>query len=168
VDFLDWKEEKNLHKASVVAKFGLSDRDEYEKYYAVAGKIQKLTRHLGRMPPDDPFRKLMTQALLKKLYDMGLTQQTQSLLDADKVTVSSFCRRRLAIVLRNLKMCEHLPQAMDYVRQGHVRIGPRVALDPAVLVTRKMEDFVTWVDDSKIRQKVLKFNDEFDDYDAKN
>ena len=168
VDFLDWKEEKNLHKAAVVAKFGLSDRDEYEKYYTVAGKIQKLTRHLGRMPADDPFRKMMTQALLKKLYDMGLVQQTQSLLDADKVTVSSFCRRRLAIVLRNLKMCEHLPQATDFVRKGHVRIGPRVALDPAVLVTRKMEDFVTWVDDSKIREKVLKFNDEYDDYDARN
>jgi hypothetical protein len=31
VDFLDWKEEKNLHESTVVAKFGLSDRDEYRK-----------------------------------------------------------------------------------------------------------------------------------------
>ena len=165
---MDWKEEKNLHQAGIVAKFGLSDRDEYHKYYKVVGQIQRLTRHLGRLPADDPFRKMMTQALLKKLHDMGLVQQTQSLLDADKVTVSSMCRRRLAIVLRNLKMCEHLPQAINYVRQGHVRIGPRVVLDPAVLVTRKMEDFVTWVDDSRIREKVLRFNDEFDDYDANN
>ena len=168
VDFLDWKEEKNLHQSTIVAKFGLSDRDEYSKYYAVVGKIQKLTRHLGRMKADDPFRKMMTQALLKKLWDMGLVQQTQSLLDADKVTVSSLCRRRLAIVLRNLKMCERLDQAKQFVQQGHVRIGPRVVLDPGVLVTRKMEDFVTWVDDSKIREKILRHNDEYDDYDARN
>jgi U3 small nucleolar ribonucleoprotein protein IMP3 len=95
VDFLDWKDEKNLHEGTIVAKFGLSDRDEYRKYYNVIGKIQKLTRHLGRMKPDDPFRQTMTKALLKKLWDMGLIQQTRSLLDADKVTVSSLCRRRL-------------------------------------------------------------------------
>lgn len=28
-----------------------------------------------------------------------------------------------------------------------------------------MEDFVTWVDTSKIKRKVLKYNDKLDDYD---
>lgn len=32
--------------------------------------------------------------------------------------------------------------------------GPQVVTDPAYHVTRNMEDFVTWVDTSKIRQKV--------------
>ena len=120
------------------------------------------------MSPEDPYRKMMTMALLKKLYDMGLIQQTQNLMDADKVTVSSICRRRLAVVLRNLNMCEHLSQATTFVQQGHVRIGPQVVLDPAVLVTRKMEDFVTWTDDSKIREKILRHKGEIDDYDMNN
>ena len=30
---------------------------------------------------------------------------------------------------------------------------------------RNMEDFVTWVDTSKIRRKILKYNDKLDDYD---
>lgn len=33
VDFLDWKEERNLHHSTIVAKYGLSDRDEYLKYH---------------------------------------------------------------------------------------------------------------------------------------
>ena len=37
--------------------------------------------------------------------------------------------------------------------------------DPAVLVTRTFEDFVTWVDTSKIKRKVMKYNDKLDDYD---
>ena len=37
--------------------------------------------------------------------------------------------------------------------------------DPAFLVTRTMEDFVTWVDTSKIRRKVLEYKDMRDDYD---
>jgi hypothetical protein len=31
--------------------------------------------------------------------------------------------------------------------------------DPAFLVTRNMEDFVTWVDTSKIKRKVQKYNE---------
>ena len=43
--------------------------------------------------------------------------------------------------------------------QGHVRIGPETVTDPAFLVTRNMEDFVTWVDTSKIKRKVQKYNE---------
>ena len=54
---------------------------------------------------------------------------------------------------------------MTFVEQGHVRIGPNVVTDPAMLVTRNMEDFVTWVDNSKIRRKVLRYREQLDDYD---
>ena len=37
--------------------------------------------------------------------------------------------------------------------------------DPAFLVTRALEDYVTWVDTSKIRRKISKYNDRLDDYD---
>lgn len=131
-------------------------------------KIHVVTQALGRLPVDDPYRQMMTLALLKKLYDMGLVQQPRTLADADKITVTSLLRRRLAIVLRSLKMCERLSQASDFIRQGHIRIGPQVVTDPAVLVTRKMEDFVTWTDESKIRLKILRHNDAVDDYDMLN
>ncbi len=35
-------------------------------------------------------------------------------------------------------------------------------------VDRNMEDYITWVDSSKIRQHILKYNDELDDYDMLN
>lgn len=40
------------------------------------------------------------------------------------------------------------------VSQGHVRVGPSTVTDPAHHITRSMEDFVTWVDTSKIKRKV--------------
>ena len=46
------------------------------------------------------------------------------------------------------------------VEQGHIRVGPEVIKDPAFLVTRNLEDFVTWVDSSKIKQKVMEYNEE--------
>ena len=43
-------------------------------------------------------------------------------------------------------------------------MGPDTVTDKAFLVTRNMEDFVTWVDTSKIKRKVLKYSDKLDDY----
>jgi len=68
--------------------------------------------------------------------------------------------------MMTIKMAEHLKEAVTYIEQGHVRVGPEVVTDPAFLVTRNMEDFITWVDSSKIKKKVMEYNDALDDYDA--
>lgn len=53
-------------------------------------------------------------------------------------------------------------QAVQYVEQGHIRVGTDVVTDPAFLVTRHMEDFVTWVDTSKLKRHVMRYNDELE------
>ena len=62
-------------------------------------------------------------------------------------------------------MSETIREAITFIEQGHVRVGPQTITEPAFLVTRNMEDFVTWVDTSKIKRKVLQYNDRLDDYD---
>jgi len=44
-------------------------------------------------------------------------------------------------------------------------VGPNVITDPAFIVTRAMQDFVTWVDSSKIKRTVERYNDKLDDFD---
>lgn len=96
---------------------------------------------------------------------MGVITLKKSLSQCAKVTPSAFCRRRLPIILCRLKFCETLKEATMFVQQGHIRVGTDVITDPAYLVTRQMEDFVQWSDSSKIRKKVLAYNDKLDDYD---
>ena len=69
------------------------------------------------------------------------------------------------LCLVRAKMAQNLKSAVTMVESGHVRVGPDTVLDPAFLVPRNMEDFVTWVDTSKIRQKMLDYKDLRDDYD---
>ena len=61
-----------------------------------------------------------------------------------------------------LKFAEHLKEAVTYIEQGHVRVGPKTVTDPAFLVTRNMEDLITWVDTSKIKKKVMEYNGALD------
>lgn len=74
-------------------------------------------------------------------------------------------RRRLPVVMVRLKMSETLREAVTFIEQGHVRVGPETVTDPAFMVTRVLEDFVTWTDSSKIRRKIQSYHNMVDDYD---
>jgi U3 small nucleolar ribonucleoprotein protein IMP3 len=107
----------------------------------------------------------MSNQLLTKLNALGIVESESSLAAADGVTVSGICRRRLPVLLVRLKMSETVKAGVQLIEQGQIRVGPNVITDPSFLVTRKMEDFVTWVDKSKIRRKVEKYNGKLDDFD---
>ncbi|XP_002525943.2 U3 small nucleolar ribonucleoprotein protein IMP3 isoform X1 [Ricinus communis] len=168
VNFLLWKREGDHREAKVMQRYHIVDRDDYKKYSGICRMVQKLVNILKQMDPRDPYRVEMTDMLLEKLYNMGVIPSRKSLALCDRLSVSSFCRRRLSTVLMRLKFAEHLKEAITYIEQGHIRVGPETVTDPAFLVTRNMEDFVTWVDTSKIKRKVLEYNEKLDDYDAMN
>lgn len=62
-------------------------------------------------------------------------------------------------------MSENIKSATKLIEQGHVRVGTHLIKDPAYLVNRTLEDFVTWVDSSKVRKHVLEYNDLRDDFE---
>ena len=118
------------------------------------------------LDPKSPDRVEMSAAFLEKLYNLGLIPTKWNLELCDKVNASSFCWRRLLVVLVRSKMAENMKTAVSLVKSGHVRVRPDTVLDLAFLVPRNLEDFVTWVDTSKIRQHVLEYKNLIDDYDV--
>ncbi|KAJ3339277.1 Small subunit (SSU) processome component [Kappamyces sp. JEL0680] len=143
----------------------IQKRTDYQKYNIICGQIRKIANRLSLLDPRDPFRDSKSDVLLDKLYRMGILSTKKSLSQCEKVTVSAFCRRRLPVVMVRLKMAESVKMATQYVEQGHIRVGPQVVSDPAFLVSRHLEDYITWVDTSKIKQKIMKYSDKLDDYD---
>ncbi|KFK36630.1 hypothetical protein AALP_AA4G149200 [Arabis alpina] len=165
VNFIKWIREGGHRENMITFRFRMSGRDDYKDYSKLCRMVQQLTNVMKQMDPVDPFRIQMTDMLLEKLYNMGVIPTRKSLALTDKLSVSSFCRRRLSTVLVHLKYAEHFKEAVTYIEQGHIRVGPDTVTDPACLVTRNMEDFITWVDSSMIKRKVLQYNDKLDDYD---
>ncbi|KAI9328034.1 hypothetical protein DFJ73DRAFT_631916, partial [Zopfochytrium polystomum] len=165
VDFLQWKSDASIHEIKVIRRYGLPNREEYFKYNRMAGQIRKIASKLSLLDPKDSFREEKTKQLLEKLFQMGLITAERTLSQCEKITVSAFCRRRLPIVMVRLKLAETVKAAITYIEQGHVRVGPETVTDPAFLVTRNMEDYVTWVNRSSIKYKISKYNDKLDDFD---
>eukprot|EP00126_Sphaerothecum_destruens_P005025 Sdes_comp18507_c0_seq1m8540 len=168
VDFLEWKSENNIQENKILRKYHIENREEYMKYNKICGQVKKLCARLAKLDPRDPFRIEHTRLLVDKMYKLGvLPMEKNSNLDTieGKMTVSALCRRRLPVVMQRIKMAETIREAVVLIEQGHVRIGPDMIHDPAFLVSRNMEDFITWVDTSKIKRHIMKYNDTLDDYE---
>mmetsp|Transcript_13731 Transcript_13731/g.37074 ORF Transcript_13731/g.37074 Transcript_13731/m.37074 type:complete len:183 (+) Transcript_13731:62-610(+) len=165
VDFLKWKSEDNIRELQVMRRYHIQDRDDYKKYNKIVGMVTKLTNVLKQLDPKDATRIELTDQLLEKLTTMGVLPAKKSLVQCEQLATSAFCRRRLSVVMVRNKMAETVREACTFIEQGHVRVGPETVTDPAFHVTKNMEDFVTWVDTSKIKRKVAQYNDRLDDYD---
>ncbi|KAK3207981.1 hypothetical protein GRF29_96g1028058 [Pseudopithomyces chartarum] len=170
VDFQTYKSDGNHREHEVMRRYGIQKRDDYGKYNRLAGSLRQLAHKIAALEPTDPFRKKSEDSLLEKLFDMGILGTggggRGKLSDVEnKVTVSSFCRRRLPVVMTKLRMADNITAAIKFIEQGHVRVGTDVVTDPAYLVTRNMEDFVTWVDSSKIKRNIMRYRDKLDDFE---
>lgn len=164
VDFLQWKSDQNIREVKILRRYHIQKREDLHKYNKLVGEVKKLCHKLIKLDPRDLYRTKMTEALLEKLFSMGVITNTKSLAIANALTSSAFCRRRLPVIMVRNKMAETLKEAVAFIEQGHIRVGPETVSDPAFLVTRSLEDFVTWVDTSKIKRTISKYNDKLDDY----
>lgn len=134
------------------------------RYNKLSREIREVANKIAELDASDSFRTEMSAKLLEKLYVIGLIPTKWDLNNVDKVNASSFCRRRLPVVMKRNQMSETIANASKLVEHGHVRVGPEVIKDPAFLVNRTLEDFVTWVEGSAIQKHVLEYNDMRDDF----
>lgn len=140
--------------------------EDYHKYNRLCGSLRQLAHRLTLLTPDNPVRRKHEELLLNKLLDMGILPTASKLSQVENaVTVSAFARRRLPVVMTRLRMAETVSAATKMIEQGHVRVGTETVTDPAFLVTRSMEDFVTWTVGSKIKRNIMKYRDKLDDFE---
>ncbi|KAJ9593430.1 hypothetical protein L9F63_015016 [Diploptera punctata] len=136
-----------------------------ELYKKLSREIRELARKIKDIDEKHPFRVESSAQLLEKLYLLKKTVLKWDLELCNNVNASSFCRRRLPVMMVKSKMCASVSMATKFIQQGHVRVGPEVVKDPAFLLTRNLEDFVTWVDTSAIKRHIMEYNETRDDFE---
>ncbi|KRY12135.1 U3 small nucleolar ribonucleoprotein IMP3 [Trichinella patagoniensis] len=135
-------------------RYRLKSHEEYTSYSKLSHEVRELARKIKELDPKDPFRVESSRLLIDKCYAIGLIP-TRRGLDL----------RRLPVLMVKSNMVENLATATKFVEHGHVRVGPVMISDPAFIVPRNLEDFITWTNTSAVRKHVLEYNDMKDDYD---
>ena len=99
--------------------------------------------------------RIVGQQFVPEMLDPILGDYARSVPDARDAEVLSL----FATIVERLQgeVTSHVPRIFEAV------------FDPTLqMITRNFEDFVTWVDTSKIKRKVAAYNDKLDDYDLLN
>uniref|UniRef100_T1GHN1 Small ribosomal subunit protein uS4 N-terminal domain-containing protein n=1 Tax=Megaselia scalaris TaxID=36166 RepID=T1GHN1_MEGSC len=162
VDFINWKVDNSAHENKILRRFHIRKKEDYTTYNKLSREVREFVEKIAALDPSDPMKAECTDKLLIKLYNMGVVDNKLDLETASRVSASSFCKRRLPCIN---KLSENLKNATELIEQGHVRVGTEMIKDPAFLVTRNLEDFVTWVDGSAIKKHVEEYNDMRDDFE---
>lgn len=116
VDFLNWKKDSSSKENAVLRRYHIQDRNDYAKYNKLVGQLTKLISKLKVLKTSDEYRIAKTEQLVNKLYEMGIINSRQGLASVEKgAKVSTFCRRRLPVIMQKLKMAETVQDAVKYI-----------------------------------------------------
>ncbi|KAL3069483.1 hypothetical protein niasHS_018208 [Heterodera schachtii] len=168
VDFINWPAEldNSLHENKIMRRYHVEKREHYTLYNKLSREIREMAKRIRELDDKNPNKLVLARMLLGKLFDMGVIQTADTLERCDKVTASSFCRRRLPVVCHKMQMAPTVRKSSQLVEQGHVRVGVEMITDPAFLVTRNQSDHITWTRASKVRRHLSTYNNELDDFEG--
>lgn len=133
---VDFVRQESSREVPILRKYHIQRREDYTRYNRLCGASKKIATRLTKLDAHDPFRTEKVEQLLEKLYQIGVIPTKKNLGLVDKMTASSFCRRRLPVIMVRLKMSETIKHAVMLIEQGHIRVGPKTVTDPAMLITR--------------------------------
>lgn len=114
VDLFAWKSDNHLREGAIVQRYYLKSIEEYKSYSKIVGNVTKFVAKLKELSNTDELRDELSRLLLEKLYNMGVINETKSLLGLETLSVTSFCKRRLPVVMVRLKMAETMKEAGIY------------------------------------------------------
>ncbi|KAI5172329.1 U3 small nucleolar ribonucleoprotein IMP3 [Nematocida sp. LUAm3] len=159
VDLLEWKGTSTQKEHAITRKYVIEERETYVKYNLIVGKIKRLALALAKLNDNDQVKIEMAKELSNKLYSLGIVP-AKTLLECSKVSVASFCKRRLSSVMADIQLVPSITTAVTFIKHGHVKVGTKIVADPSLLVSRSMEDYVTWSNHSKVKRIIEEFAEE--------
>lgn len=127
VDFHTYKSDGNHREHHIRQRYLLQDPMDYRKYNALCGSMRSLAHRLSQLDPEtDPVRKKLESELLEKAWSIGVIKQSReqgaglSRIERE-VTVSAFCRRRLAVVMVRSGLVQTIKAVSSYDFDGRRR-----------------------------------------------
>ena len=146
-----WIKERLIKEIELVGRYGLKNKRELWKAETLARKFRHRARNLLALPEEA--RAKAQQALLDRLYHLGLVEKNASLDDILGITAEHVLERRLQTIVFKKGLAKTIYQARQLIVHGHIAIGGRRVTSPGYLVTREEEDLIDYAPDSPFRER---------------
>ena len=111
-----------MNRLKLIGKYGLKNKREVWRVRLTLAKIRKTARELLTLDEKDPKRVFEGSALMKKLYKMGVLNESENKLDyVLGLTINRFLERRLQTVVLKSNFAQSIHHARVVIRHRHIR-----------------------------------------------
>merc|ERR1712100_954539 len=140
-----FEKERLDNELKTVGEFGLRNKRELWRVQFALNKLRNAARVLLTLDEKDPKRIFEGEAIMRRMRNYGLLDETQDKLDyVLALGVSDFLERRLQTLVFKLGLAKSIHHARVLIRQRHIRVGKQIVNVPSFLVrveSQKHTDF---------------------------
>ncbi len=146
-----WVKERLIEEMKLMGEYGLRNKRELWIAAAMLRKFRHRARSLLALPEE--VRKKEEQALLSKLYELGLVDKEATLDDVLSLHTKDLLERRLQTIVYRKGLAKTIHHARQLIVHGHIAINGRRVTSPGYIVPRSEEDLIGYAPTSPYFKK---------------
>jgi len=143
-----WDKARIEKEKELMKKYGLRRKREIWRAEAILRNFRRRARELAAKKDKEA-----EKILLDKLYRLGLLEKNATLDDVLSLTVEDILERRLQTMVFKKNLANTPRHARQLIVHGHIAVDGRRTIYPSFLVTRELEDKISFYKDSPLAKK---------------
>lgn len=144
-----WQRKRIEDERKILGSFGLKNKKEIWKMQSRLRSFKTQAKIL--IARTDAQGKKEEEALLAKLYHMGLIEQGANMDNILELDLEDMLKKRLQSIVCNQKLAQSMRQARQFIVHGHVTVNGTVVDVPSYIVKRAEENTIKFHETSTLK-----------------
>src|SRR3989338_11158824 len=143
-----WQKERIEEEKALLKEFGLKNKKEV---WRVASLLRKYNSQVKKLIAATTSQsEIEKKQLLKRLYSVGLVQETAKIEDVLTITLKDILNRRLQTLVYKNRLAKSVRQARQFITHEHIIIGSKKITSPSYIVQKNEETLINFAPNSDL------------------
>ena len=143
-----WQKERIEEEKALLKEFGLKNKKEV---WRVASLVRKYNSQVKKLIAATTSQsEIEKKQLLKRLYSLGLVQETAKIEDVLTITLKDILNRRLQTLVYKNRLAKSVRQARQFITHEHIIIGSKKITSPSYIVQKNEETLINFAPNSDL------------------